>query len=69
MSSEKYIEVFSDASTGETFERELSFERLEELKASQLSSEESENLRQISRQSAISKLEALGLTEEEIAAL
>jgi hypothetical protein len=58
--------------TGETTERELSAEEIADLQASALESATLEAERQAkvaARESALAKLAALGLTEEEVAAL
>jgi DNA-binding helix-hairpin-helix protein with protein kinase domain len=67
--SEKLIEVIADALTNEVVELELSAERIAELKAEQATRTAEQEARIAAKESALAKLAALGLTEEEIAAL
>jgi hypothetical protein len=69
MADEKLIEVIADAATGEVIELELSPERVAELQVEQAASLQAKEAQQAVRASALAKLAALGLTEEEIAAL
>jgi hypothetical protein len=67
--TEKIIEVVSDATTNEIIEVELSAERIAELEADRAALLAEQEARTAVRDSALAKLAALGLTEEEIAAL
>jgi DNA-binding NarL/FixJ family response regulator len=67
--SEKLITVILDASTGEVIEREFTEEEVAEFVANQASNLAAEEAKLSTRNSALAKLAALGLTEEEIAAL
>jgi phage shock protein A len=69
MATEKLIEVIVDASTGEVIELELTAERIAEIEAERAIQESEKQARQTIRDSALAKLSAIGLTEEEIAAL
>ena len=69
MSQEKMIQVVSDALTNEVKEIELSDEDVLEMKAGLVSLEQATQAKASARTSALAKLAALGLTEEEIAAL
>jgi hypothetical protein len=67
--AEKIIEVISNALTNEVIEIELSAERISEMEADRaIIVAEKESITSV-RNSAFAKLAALGLTEEEIAAL
>lgn len=68
----KKIAVEFDALSGEFVSRELNAIELAELTAlhqEQVALKAEEEIKKIARQSALAKLAALGLTEEEIAAL
>ena len=68
---ENTITIF-DASTGELIEREATAQELAEQKAVGVKSEEilkEQQARIAARESALAKLAAIGLTEEEIRAL
>jgi|LakMenE01Jun11ns_1017448.scaffolds.fasta_scaffold5583238_1 hypothetical protein len=70
--SEKITAIVFDGLTGETIERDLNEEELEERKLvlAQVSEEEAAEASKVkARKSALKKLAALGLTEEEIASL
>ena len=67
--SEKLLTVILDASTGEVIEREFTSEEVLEYESNQAAKLEEETTRESLRNSALAKLSALGLTEEEIAAL
>jgi DNA-binding NarL/FixJ family response regulator len=70
--SVKQTTLIYDALTRETEVRELTSEEIKELQKSTIESqeiEESIDLKIAARKSALAKLAALGLTEEEIAAL
>jgi DNA-binding NarL/FixJ family response regulator len=70
--AEKVIGVFFDGSTGETVERELTAAEKAEIEKTSLDNEafQAEAEAKIAaRESALAKLAALGLTEEEIGAL
>jgi hypothetical protein len=67
--SEQLITVILDASTGEVIEREFTEEEVKEFEANQAAKLAEETARESVRNSALAKLAALGLTEEEIAAL
>jgi hypothetical protein len=72
MTNPLYLEIITNAETGETIERPFTPEEIAEKdKAIAASAKEREELakKQAIRQSALSKLIDLGLTEEEIAAL
>lgn len=61
-----------DASTGEEVEREMNDKELKEYNASKLKIENQKaeaEAKEAARQSALSKLAALGLTEDEIKAI
>jgi DNA-binding NarL/FixJ family response regulator len=61
-----------DAATGESYERPLTAEEIaeREVMAEEAAARQAEQEAKVAaRQSALAKLEALGLTEEEIAAL
>ena len=71
MNEEPKAVVF-DAHTNQLTERELNSEEISVIKESKENREAIENqeiAKKISRESALAKLAALGLTEEEIAAL
>jgi hypothetical protein len=68
MSDSKKI-VVVDASSGSVVEREMTQDEIEEFESLALQSEEALKLASDNRASALAKLAALGLTEEEIAAL
>ena len=69
MPTEKLIEVIADAATGEVLELELSQDRVAELRAEETLAAQAREAQEAVRTSALAKLAALGLTEEEIAAL
>jgi hypothetical protein len=69
MADEKLIEVIADALTGEVIEQELSPEAVAELKANNELSLQNQLAQEAVKASALAKLAALGLTEEEIATL
>jgi hypothetical protein len=69
MSTEKLIEVIVDAATGEVTEQELTPARIAELQSEQDANLQAKEAQEAVRASALAKLAALGLTEEEIAAL
>lgn len=58
-----------DVATGEVIEREFTSEEVREYEASQAANLAREEASEALRNSALAKLTALGLTEEEIAAL
>jgi hypothetical protein len=61
--------VILDVATGEVIEREFTPEEVKEFDSNQAAKLKEESSRESLRTSALSKLAALGLTEEEIAAL
>ena len=63
------IEVIANALTGEVVELQLSAERIAEIEADRLAIAQILEDKSAARASALAKLAALGLTEEEIAAL
>jgi TctA family transporter len=67
--SEKLIEVMLDAATGEVTERELTKEEVTSHKATLEGLMAADKAKADAKESALAKLAALGLTEEEIAAL
>jgi hypothetical protein len=67
--TDKIIEVISDAVTNQVIEVELSAERIAEIEADRAESLAEQEARTAVRESLLAKLAALGLTEEEIAAL
>jgi hypothetical protein len=67
--SEQLITVILDASTGEVIEREFTPEEVSEFEANKALELEEEQSQKSLKASALAKLAALGLTEEEIAAL
>ena len=70
--SEELLALVVDAATGETIERPLTEEEIvqrEQSEARALAEKTETEAKVASRQSALAKLAALGLTEEEIAAL
>ena len=67
--SQELKAVILDASTGEVIEREFTPEEVAEFEANQEAKVAEEQARASTRTSALAKLAALGLTEEEIAAL
>jgi DNA-binding NarL/FixJ family response regulator len=67
--SEQLLTVILDASTGEVVEREFTAEEITEFETNQAAKLADETAKIAARQSALAKLAALGLTEEEIAAL
>jgi DNA-binding NarL/FixJ family response regulator len=70
--SEELLALVVDAATGETIERPLTEEEIvqrEQSEARALAEKTEAEAKVASRQSALAKLAALGLTEEEIAAL
>lgn len=72
MSEDLNKATVANAETGEVIERELTPEELAELEASNLAYQASQAealAKQEARTSALAKLAALGLTEEEVAAL
>ncbi|CAB4142533.1 hypothetical protein UFOVP437_19 [uncultured Caudovirales phage] len=69
MADEKLIEVIADALTGEVIEVELSAERVAEIQTQSEQALQIKEAQEAVRASALAKLAALGLTEEEIAAL
>jgi hypothetical protein len=72
MTNKKETILLVDASTGIEIERELTEDELEErqsIAAESLAVKEAEEAKKAARNSALAKLAALGLTEEEIAAL
>jgi hypothetical protein len=66
---EKMIEVIADALTSQVIEVELSAERISEIETDRAIYLAQEEAKKLARESAVAKLAALGLTEEEIAAL
>jgi hypothetical protein len=72
MTNPLYLEIITNAETGETIERPFTAEEIAEKdKAIAASAKEREELakRAAIRESALTKLLALGLTEDEIAVL
>jgi hypothetical protein len=69
MATEKMIEVIADALTNEIIEIELSDERIAQIEADRASIALLDQEKKAVRDSALAKLAALGLTEEEVAAL
>ena len=69
MSDPKPSELTVDVLTGETTVRELSLEEVAEITSQSLASKQAMEAKAEARTSALAKLAALGLTEEEIAAL
>jgi DNA-binding NarL/FixJ family response regulator len=69
MADEKFIEVISNALTNEVRVSELSAERIADIQADRELSILENQAKELARESALAKLVALGLTEEEIAAL
>jgi hypothetical protein len=67
--TEKLVKIEVDALTDTFVETELTAEELADLEKLRLSIVADQEAKQATRQSALSKLAALGLTEEEIAAL
>ena len=70
--ADKLTALQVNAETGETIERELTTQEVEELKAFAIKDAQKlaeAEARVTARTSALAKLAALGLTEEEIAAL
>jgi hypothetical protein len=70
--SEVLTTVIADASTGEVIEREMTAEEIadhEEIEAAALAAEAERQAKIAARESALAKLAALGLTQEEIDAL
>jgi hypothetical protein len=70
--SETLTLVISDAATGETIERELTAEEIEdreEMQAEAQAQQAEAEGKAAARASALAKLAELGLTEEEVAAL
>jgi len=70
--SEKLTTIIFDAATGETSERPFTEEeiaRLAEMQAEQAQRESELEAKALARQSALAKLAALGLTQEEIDSL
>jgi hypothetical protein len=67
--ADKITALVFDGLTGEVTERELSSEELAEREAEHLASEAKKEAESATKASALAKLAALGLTEEEIAAL
>jgi uncharacterized protein YecA (UPF0149 family) len=67
--SEQLLAVILDASTGEVIERGFTEEEVTEFETNQAAKLAEEQARIATRNSALTKLAALGLTEEEIAAL
>ena len=67
--SEKLIAIHFDASTGESVTRELTADEINERQAAYLEFTQAQQAKEAARESALTKLAALGLTEEEIAAL
>jgi hypothetical protein len=69
MGDTNMIEVIADAITGEIVELQLSPERIAEIEADRLVIAQNLQEKSEAKASALAKLAALGLTEEEIAAL
>jgi hypothetical protein len=69
MGDTNMIEVIANALTGEVVELQLSAERIAEIEADRLAIAQILEDKSAARASALAKLAALGLTEEEIAAL
>jgi predicted Zn-dependent peptidase len=67
--SDEFKAVILDASTGEVTERPFTEQEVAERKALDLAEAELKTQKDSARASALAKLAALGLTEEEIAAL
>jgi hypothetical protein len=67
--AEELKAVIYDASTEEVIERPLTSDELADLKAIDNSSKADKSAQEAAKASALAKLAALGLTEEEIAAL
>jgi hypothetical protein len=67
--SQELKAVILDALTGEVIEREFTAEEVAEYEANQIAQLAEEEARLSTRNSALAKLAALGLTEDEIAAL
>jgi 16S rRNA A1518/A1519 N6-dimethyltransferase RsmA/KsgA/DIM1 with predicted DNA glycosylase/AP lyase activity len=67
--AEKLTALEIDALTGEAIERELTPEEIAEIEQDYLKYELAKQARESAKASALAKLAALGLTEEEIAAL
>lgn len=61
--------VIYDASNGEVIERPLTADEVADLKAIDANSKAEKSAQEAAKTSALAKLAALGLTEEEIAAL
>lgn len=66
--SEKIVKIY-DAQSGETLEREMTQEELDFLDQVAEEDKARKEAQEATKASALSKLAALGLTEEEIAAL
>ena len=69
MTTQKMIEVVADASTNEVLVIEFSAEKIEQLEQDLEDSKTHAKALEKAKTSAIAKLAALGLTEEEIASL
>ena len=72
MSSTKPTKLTVDALTGHTAESELTADEISEIEIAKQESEALKNFalaKSVARESALAKLAALGLTEEEIGAL
>jgi len=69
MENEKMTEVIFDAVTNEVTVSELSPERIAEIEADREVIRQTQQAKDLVRNSALAKLAALGLTEEEIGAL
>ena len=67
--SEELKIVILDAATGQVIERDFTADEVEEFEANQSAKLAEEEARTANRNSGLAKLAALGLTEEEIAAL
>lgn len=64
-----YLAVDFDALTGETIEREFTAEEIAQFETSVAANQAEQQAKAQARESALAKLAALGLTQEEIGAL
>jgi hypothetical protein len=67
--TEKFTALEIDGQTGQELIRDLTAEEIAEKQELALQSQQEQDLRNLTKESALAKLAALGLTEEEIAAL
>jgi len=67
--SEKFTNITLNAATGEVVEREFTSQEVQEFQKIQSTIKAYDDAKEAARQSALTKLAALGLTEAEIAAL